>query len=136
MCGIAGYYSNTHDTRLMPALQRAANALNKRGPDVQLTEQLSAYVAFAHARLSIIDTSAVANQPMHDATARYTIVFNGEIFNYRELRETYLHGVNLKSGSDTEILLYMYARMGAECLPLLNGFFAFAIYDNVTDSIF
>lgn len=136
MCGIAGYYSKLEDARLMPALQAAARSLKKRGPDVQLAEELSAHVGLGHARLSIIDTSSVANQPMHDVTGRYTIAFNGEIFNYRELRETYLKDFTLKSGSDTEILLYMYARMGAQCLPLLNGFFAFAIYDNVTGEIF
>lgn len=136
MCGIAGYYSKREEEALLPALERAAGSLKKRGPDVQYAERLSGHVGFGHARLSIIDTSAIANQPMHDSTGRYTIIFNGEIFNFKELRETYLQGVSCKSDSDTEILLYLYIRMGAKCLSLLNGFFAFAIYDHTTAEIF
>lgn len=136
MCGIAGYFSRETNVLLNSALQKAAYSLSKRGPDCQQQEVLSPHVGFAHARLSIIDTSVVANQPMVDASGRYTIVFNGEIFNYRELQQQYLQNVQLKSHSDTEVLLYLFAKLGKGCVNLLNGFFAFAIYDKHTEEIF
>lgn len=136
MCGIVGYFSGKENQDLLGVLQRAVGCLTKRGPDAHNTAQLSPHVGFAHARLSIIDTSAIANQPMSDPEGRYTIVFNGEIFNYRELREQFLSGETFFSSSDTEVLLYLYKRMGTEALQHLNGFFAFAIYDNVTQEVF
>lgn len=136
MCGIVGYFSKQPDAPLFPALQKAAQSLYKRGPDCQQHKILSSQVGFAHARLSIIDTSVVANQPMTDSSGRYTIVFNGEIFNYRELQQQFLQSIHLKSHSDTEVLLYLFAKFGKDCLHLLNGFFAFAIYDKQTDEIF
>lgn len=129
MCGIAGYYSKNPHHSLYNSLEKAVSVLNKRGPDLQKAELLSESVGFAHARLSIIDTSAIANQPMHSADGRYTIVFNGEIFNFKELRETFLREIEFVSGSDTEVLLQLYIKMGADCLRHLNGFFAFAVYD-------
>ncbi|MBP6731183.1 MAG: DUF1933 domain-containing protein, partial [Chitinophagales bacterium] len=136
MCGIAGYFSKEATHKLEGALQCALPALNKRGPDSQSAETLSDHVGFGHARLSIIDTSSIANQPMHDPNGRYTIIFNGEIFNYRELRQQFLAGVNFTSTSDTEVLLQLYIKMGKACLQHLNGFFAFAIFDKQTQEIF
>lgn len=117
-------------------MAQAIACLNKRGPDTQRILQPSANVWLAHARLSIIDTSSIAHQPMVDDTDRYTIVFNGEIFNYRELAAEHLQGQTFKSTSDTEVLLYLYIKLGAECVNLLNGFFAFAVHDKQTNSIF
>ncbi|MBS1613289.1 MAG: DUF1933 domain-containing protein, partial [Bacteroidetes bacterium] len=117
-------------------MAQAIACLNKRGPDTQRIQQPSANVWLAHARLSIIDTSSIAHQPMVDATDRYTIVFNGEIFNYRKLAAEHLQGQIFKSTSDTEVLLYLYIKLGAECVNLLNGFFAFAIHDKQTNSTF
>lgn len=137
MCGIVGYYSKQGGHSLQQYLQKAVTALNKRGPDLQQAQTLSPHVGFAHARLSIIDTSAAGNQPMQDSSGRYTIIFNGEIFNYRELKEEFLkddHSFN--SSSDTEVLLHLFIKLGAKCLEQLNGFFAFAVYDSVEQSIF
>lgn len=136
MCGIVGYFSKEATHKLVGALQCALPALNKRGPDSQSAETLSPHVGFGHARLSIIDTSSIANQPMHDPNGRYTIIFNGEIFNYRELKQQFLTGVNFTSTSDTEVLLQLYIKMGKACLQHLNGFFAFAIFDKQTQEIF
>jgi asparagine synthase (glutamine-hydrolysing) len=93
-------------------------------------------VGFAHARLSVIDTTTGGSQPMADATGRYTIIFNGEIFNYRELRQQFLPDVHLLSTSDTEVLLYLYIKLGKNCLQHLNGFFAFAVYDKQEGEVF
>lgn len=135
MCGIVGYFSKS-GTDLKAPLNNALKALHKRGPDKQVAQVLSPYVGFGHARLSIIDTTDHATQPMTDESGRYTILFNGEIFNYRELRDTFLAGLNFQSSSDTEVLLYLYIKMGKDCLQHLNGFFAFAIHDAVEGSLF
>lgn len=135
MCGIAGYIS-FNQQEYTESLQQAVTKLNKRGPDNQTALRLSDAVGFAHARLSIIDTSTSANQPMTHEGGRYTIVFNGEIFNYRELQQQFLQGVTLHTTSDTEVLLNLYIRLGKDCLQHLNGFFAFAVYDAHTGTTF
>lgn len=135
MCGIAGYFSKNQSLPVS-FLENAARCLSKRGPDLQQVEILSPQVGVAHARLSIIDTSSEGNQPMHDETGRYTIIYNGEIFNYRELRKQFLEGESFHSTSDTEVLLKLFIRQGKDCLQHLNGFFAFAIYDKERNEIF
>ncbi|MBS1623286.1 MAG: asparagine synthase (glutamine-hydrolyzing) [Bacteroidetes bacterium] len=135
MCGIVGYFSKAeadHKAHLDKALQ----ALSLRGPDTQVSRILSPHVGFGHARLSIIDTTDCATQPMTDETERYTIIFNGEIFNYRELRAQFLGDQKFHSSSDTEVLLDLYIKLGKDCLQHLNGFFAFAVYDSVEQSLF
>lgn len=99
-------------------------------PKVPLLEVVSEKVTgmLLHRRLSIIAPSERAHQPMCDATGRYWISFNGEIFNYIELRSKYK--INTITDSDTEVLLEMWAKMEEKCLPLLDGFFAFCIYDS------
>jgi asparagine synthase (glutamine-hydrolysing) len=135
MCGIVGYFSKS-EADLKEPLGKAIRALNKRGPDKQVAVVLSPHVGFGHARLSIIDTTDHATQPMTDESGRYTIIFNGEIFNYRELRGKFLGGRIYESTSDTEVLLYLYIKLGKDCLQHLNGFFAFAIYDKSEGTIF
>ena len=136
MCGIVGYFSKS-EADLRSSVDAALVALNKRGPDKQVSVTLSPQVGFGHARLSIIDTSEGGTQPMSDVTGRYTIIFNGEIFNYQQLKETFLAGQSgFHSTSDTEVLLYLYIKLGKDCLQHLNGFFAFAIYDHTERSLF
>lgn len=111
-------------------------ALHKRGPDFQ-DVYIDEFVGLGHRRLSIIDTSSVANQPMWDRDKRYCIVFNGEIFNYQELKkELETQGVSFSSSSDTEVLLNLYIREKENCLNQLNGFFAFCIYDRQEQTFF
>lgn len=136
MCGITGYFTKSTEQDFLPFLKESVRQLSKRGPDHQSTKVLSRHVAFGHARLSVIDTSDLASQPMQDASGRYTIVFNGEIFNYRQLRSEFLKDVVFTSESDTEVLLHLYIKKGKECLQYLNGFFAFAVYDSVAQHIF
>ncbi len=132
MCGITGYKSfDSNASVLNECLEKSVDTLNRRGPDYQATF-IAPIVGLGHTRLSIIDTSAHAHQPMQDVTGRYTLVFNGEIYNYQELRET-IQGVHWKSTSDTEVLLYLLIKKRRECLQDLNGFFAFAFYDQEED---
>jgi len=137
MCGIAGItvFNSEHKHKL-PLLEKAINKLNKRGPDnIGIYEH--ANTSLGHARLSVIDTSDAGNQPFADASNRYNIIFNGEFFNFNEHKQYVLNkGYTLRSGSDTEILLYLYLIDGVECLKKINGFFAFAIYDKEEQSLF
>lgn len=137
MCGITGVFAfNLIGKFNMIHVTAATMALNKRGPDFQdvYTDE---FVGLGHRRLSIIDTSAIANQPMWDASKRYCIVFNGEIFNYRELRqELEAAGVSFFSASDTEVLLNLFVREKENCLNKLNGFFSFCIYDRQEQTFF
>ena len=136
MCGIAGAYSFKNKIISDEWLQNAATSLNKRGPDNQNFISIG-NCSLVHARLSIIDTSESANQPIYDATGRYAIIFNGEIFNYQEIKkELEQKGVQFKTQSDTEVLLYAYIQFGETFLHKLNGFFAFAIFDKLEDSLF
>ncbi len=137
MCGITGIYAYNEVGKFhMINLASATDTLRQRGPNAGQTEIFSR-VGLGHRRLSIIDTSADGNQPMQDASKRYTIVFNGEIYNYRELRkELEVKGVSFHSATDTEVLLYLYIHEGAACLQKLNGFFAFAVYDEAQDHLF
>lgn len=117
-------------------IEEATKKLEKRGPDAMgiFQDQLT---ALGHRRLSIIDTSERSNQPMQDETKRYTIVFNGEIYNHKELRHVLERkGVLFQTESDTEVILKSYITNGPSFLKLLNGFFAFAIYDKETQTTF
>lgn len=110
--------------------------INYRGPDYA-GHYVSGNLGFGHRRLSIIDISDNAHQPMLDVTERYCIVYNGEIYNFLELR-SYLvsKGFSLKSKSDTEVLLYLFIDLGPAMLDLLNGMFAIAIWDNQSKDLF
>src|SRR6188768_2782701 len=137
MCGIAGIIAFSE--KGIPSLDKiesATKCLSLRGPDAHGVYK-DGRVALGQTRLAIIDTSEGGLQPMHDATGRYTIIFNGEFFNYREHRDFVLSkGFKLKSTSDTEILLYLYIIEGEKCLQRVNGFFALAIYDKQEQTVF
>jgi len=136
MCGIVGYINYTALQQEQTFLQKAVKTLSKRGPDY-INTQNTKNGGLGHARLSIIDTSSSANQPMSDATKRYTIVFNGEIYNYRSIRkELKAKGFSFTTQSDTEVLLQLYILKGEKALQDLDGFFSFCIYDKVEDSYF
>ena len=128
MCGIAGCF-NPRTPPDAALLQTLCGTMRQRGPDAH-DIYLDGTLGFAHTRLSVIDLDGGA-QPMHGGDGRYTLVFNGEIFNFRELRaELEQAGEVFRTKSDTEVLLNLLIREGADCLPHLNGFFAFAFYDS------
>ncbi len=127
MCGICGIAGNRKgDAR--PALERMIVSLRHRGPDGEGAVHL-ADCSFGHTRLSIIDLES-GSQPMADISGRYHITFNGEIYNYKELREALLRdGYRFRTNSDTEVVLSSFARWGSDCLDRFRGMFAFAIWD-------
>ncbi|MFZ4647483.1 MAG: asparagine synthase (glutamine-hydrolyzing), partial [Gemmataceae bacterium] len=110
------------------------NSIAHRGPDAEGFYH-DENIALGHRRLSIIDLSAAANQPMHDASGRYVITYNGEIYNYKEVRSA-LPDYPFRTQSDSEVVLAAYLQWGENCLERLNGMFAFAIWDRTTGSLF
>jgi len=135
MCGIVGILGKDLASS-EKAMQQMLQMQKHRGPDAQGLWQ-DAHCTLGHNRLAIIDLQDAANQPMHSINGRFTIVFNGEIYNYRdikkELSKTLVHW---KTDSDTEVLLEAYAKWGPDCLKKLNGMFGFAIWDNKDNSLF
>jgi len=135
MCGIFGIVSRESDVS-RDVLARALECLAHRGPDdsgtavVECSAEAQSSVGLAHTRLSIIDLSPLGHQPMRDPVSGNWIVFNGEIYNFRELRkELEGAGVEFKSHSDTEVILAAYRVWGESCLTRLGGMFAFALWD-------
>lgn len=137
MCGISGLISLTSGSNIEANTLIAANdTLQKRGPDHAGFFQYNR-VMLAHRRLSIIDVSESAHQPMSDDSGRYTIIFNGEFFNYTDYRNEFQKsGTCFRTTSDTEVLLHLYMRFGPSCVEKINGFFAFAIYDKQENTLF
>lgn len=137
MCGITGIFAfNLVGKFNLINVTAATQALSKRGPDVQDIYH-DHFVGLGHRRLSIIDTSTAANQPMWDETQRYCLVFNGEIFNFQELKsELEAKGHTFKTQSDTEVLSRLLILEREKCLNRLNGFFAFCLYDKQEQTFF
>ncbi|MGB7741060.1 MAG: asparagine synthase (glutamine-hydrolyzing) [Steroidobacteraceae bacterium] len=135
MCGISGIVSRNGSAVPPELIRRITDVVAHRGPDGHgyFTES---NVALGHRRLSIIDLSEQGHQPM-PYRSRYWITYNGEIYNYLELREELRAlGCTFTSGTDTEVILAAYERWGANCLQRFNGMWAFAIYDSVKQEIF
>lgn len=137
MCGIAGILSPQKQLVQLPLLQKMADSLAHRGPDgegfwINPFQQ----VGLAHRRLAIIDLSAAANQPM-PYNERYTIVYNGEIYNYKEIKiDLQKAGYHFKTNSDTEVIIAAYDFYKDACVKYFDGMFAFAIWDEQTKILF
>ena len=130
MCGIAGYIDTAEDRSTLAEMLRA---LAHRGPDAEGYYR-HRHFGFAMRRLKVIDLPT-GDQPIHNQNKSRWIVFNGEIYNYRELRETLVRqGRSFYTHSDTEVILSQYEASGPECVQSLAGMFAFAIYDEKEDS--
>jgi len=131
MCGIAGWIDWQGDlTREGPTIARMAGTIAHRGPDAQ-EQWLSRHAALAHRRLIVIDPRG-GGQPMvyREGDRTYAITYNGEIYNFRELRcELASHGHTFRTNSDTEVILHAYAEWGEDCVSRLNGIFAFGLWD-------
>lgn len=139
MCGIAGGFWRRAPNDLEQRGQVALERLRHRGPDDQglsIFRTEHGVVALGQARLAIIDLSSGGHQPMEASDGMQTLVYNGEIYNYRELRDE-LRGLgrSFATESDTEVLLACWAEWGKECLPRLEGMFAFVVYDRRSDTI-
>lgn len=137
MCGIAGIISADPAQLSEECLNKMALTLSHRGPDSEnIWINANGNAGFSHRRLSIIDLSSTANQPMHYQN-RYTIVYNGEIYNYIELKNNLqTQGYTFRSKSDTEVILAMYSKYKYDCLKYFDGMFAFAIWDEVEQTLF
>ncbi len=136
MCGIVGYQSELHSTFDAKAVVNSMkDSIRYRGPDGE-GDYFHGNTAFGHVRLAIIDIKH-GGQPMTSKDGRYTICYNGEIYNYLEIRQHLTaQGYSLSTFSDTEVILYAYIAYGRKFLHYLNGMFAFAIYDQQEQSIF
>lgn len=135
MCGIAGFFSFGNVKLSQETLTAMNHSLRHRGPDAEGT-YLSGAVGLVHRRLSIIDLSAKANQPMISANGKYVVIFNGEVYNYQELARKYLKDKVLKSNSDTEVIVELFDTIGTATFAELNGMFAGAIYDVQNEQLF
>jgi len=128
VCGIAGLIGN-EPVRADP-VRRMVERMRHRGPDDSGVHAPAPTVVMGSARLSILDLSPAGRQPMSNEDGRVWVVFNGEIFNFRDLREELAsRGHRFRSGTDTEVIVHAYEEWGADCLHRLRGMFAFAIYD-------
>lgn len=131
MCGICGYFSINKPISI-EALKDMTDALQHRGPDAtgHFSEKA---ISLGHTRLSIIDLSANANQPMLSHNQRYVIVFNGEVYNYNEIAKQLK--IEQKTTSDTEVILEALAKNGTESINLFNGMYAIALYDRKDETL-
>ncbi|AZQ61916.1 asparagine synthase (glutamine-hydrolyzing) [Flammeovirga pectinis] len=136
MCGITGIISKSNEVDIKYSISKMTDKLIHRGPD-GFGYYYDKNIAFGHRRLSIIDLSENGKQPMTSQCGRYTITFNGEIYNYIEIKNNLIEkGLKFKTNTDTEVLLELYAIYKEGLFQYLDGMFAFAIYDNVTKSTF
>ncbi len=131
MCGIAGYFGQGDQE----ILEKMTKTLRHRGPDDE-GFYLADKVGLGHRRLAIIDLSSAGHQPMSNEQKNIWLVFNGEIYNFRELRQELIsQGYKFKSNSDTEVIINLYATEGVEAFKKLNGMFALALYDAHQDKL-
>ncbi|MEM9316247.1 MAG: asparagine synthase (glutamine-hydrolyzing) [Pseudomonadota bacterium] len=136
MCGIAGFTRFGATLGDEETLRTMGNAIRHRGPDAS-GSYFDDSVGLHHRRLAIIDLSPSGNQPLHSHCGRYVIVFNGEIYNFQELRsELSNNGYTFRTRTDTEVILALYASQGRDCLKALNGMFAFALWDREKETLF
>lgn len=137
MCGIAGILSLDTSRTDIYRLQKMTDAMVHRGPDGEgHWDNLQGTVAFGHRRLAIIDLSVAAAQPFHFAN-RYTLVYNGELYNYKEIKSELIQkGYHFHTVSDTEVLIAAYDCWKQECVHHFDGMFAFAVWDEVEQQMF
>ena len=135
MCGIHGSTFRYSDD----CINRKLSSMNFRGPDFQSFKRYhfakDKELILGHVRLSILDLDTRSNQPF-DYNDRISIVFNGEVYNFEELKSTHLQGVSLRTTSDTEVICALYDKYGQKCVELLNGMFAFVILDKSKGELF
>jgi asparagine synthase (glutamine-hydrolysing) len=138
MCGISGIYYKNNGFLTQESLRHFTDSMTHRGPDGAGYEILDeGHLGLGQRRLSILDLSDSGKQPMSYAEGRYWITYNGEVFNFLEIRsELQSLGHSFKSETDTEVILASYAQWGRACLDKFNGMWAFAIWDEVEKTLF
>ncbi len=136
MCGIVGILHTLGEPASEDALRAMTTALAHRGPDGEGIYK-DGNLGLGHRRLAILDTSSAGHQPMHGGEGRFTISFNGEVYNFRELRvELEALGHRFRSCGDTEVVLHAFMQWGPPCVERFNGMFAFAVWDQVERRLF
>ena len=136
MCGISGIFNLNGEPVSPVLLRRMTDAIAHRGPDGE-GFYINKSVGFGHRRLAIIDTSPAGHQPMITSDERFVLTYNGEIYNFQELRlRLESLGHQFRSKTDTEVVLHAYVEWGEECVKYFNGMFAFAIWDNTRQELF
>ncbi len=143
MCGVAGIITTTNSSEFGSAIQKMTDSIAHRGPNSQGIWN-DEYCYLGHRRLSIIDLSEAGNQPFLSQDGRYVLVYNGELYNYKDLKfelQRVEHGSKnlpyfFKTNTDTEVILAAYLRWGNKCMQHFNGMFAFAIWDTVEQKVF
>jgi asparagine synthase (glutamine-hydrolysing) len=139
MCGIAGIINlNPNNGNLEAKIEKMQTALKHRGPDdAGIYISTDKQASLAHTRLSILDLSSAGHQPMSTSDGLYSITFNGEIYNFQQLRENLIsQGEKFHSHTDTEVILKLYQKIGSDCVQHLRGMFAFAIWDDLEKTCF
>ena len=136
MCGIAGIFNLNGEPVSSVVLRRMTDAIAHRGPDGE-GFYTDSFIGLGHRRLAIIDLSAAGHQPMMTPDSQYVIIYNGEVFNFQELRlELEALGHRFRSRTDTEVILYSYVQWGDAALDRFNGMFAFALWDKTRQELF
>lgn len=137
MCGILGIFNiNSSKSFNLKSFEASLLTMQHRGPDANSIKLFANKVILGHVRLSIIDLSEASNQPFQ-VDDRFWIVYNGEIFNYLELRDVLIkYGYNFHTSSDTEVLIRAYQQWGEDCIKRFNGMWAFCIYDSLKNVLF
>lgn len=137
MCGISGFISKKNIT--LAELKEMNDTMYHRGPDdsgEEIFESKASYnVGFAQRRLSILDLSSLGHQPMHSKDNRISVVYNGEIYNFKEIRDE-LKDYSFVSNCDTEVIIASYLKWGIDCIHKFNGMFAIALYDRAEDCVY
>jgi asparagine synthase (glutamine-hydrolysing) len=138
MCGIAGFITCNNFSSLQADLPEAVSRLSNRGPDDSgLYFDSKSGVGLGHRRLSILDLSALGHQPMDSEDGKIQIVYNGEVYNFREIRKTLeTHGHHFRSNTDTEVIIKAYIQWGVDCLQRFVGMFALSLWDGRTKQLF
>jgi asparagine synthase (glutamine-hydrolysing) len=134
MCGIAGIAGLKDKESAAARVERMTRRIGHRGPDAE-GFFVDDGIALGHRRLSIIDLSETANQPLFDSTGRFAIMLNGEIYNYRDVKREF-PDYPFRTNSDTEVILAAYEKYGSDCLSLLNGMFTIALWDKERRELF
>jgi len=135
MCGFAGLIALDNNDNSLEVLRKMNNALAHRGPDDHGAWQAT-NIGLVHRRLAILDQTKKASQPMTSESERYVLVYNGEIYNFKEIREELsADGVKFNSNGDTEVVLASLIKWGTKAIPKFNGMFSFAFYDSATKKL-
>ena len=136
MCGIAGIYRFDHKPVSFVTLKAMTDSIRHRGPDGEGI-YVDGTLGLGHRRLAIVDLSNAGHQPMQSACGRFVLTYNGEIYNFQELRaELESRGCCFRSNTDSEVVLYAYVEWRQACVKKFNGMFAFAIWDKQEKELF